>query len=193
MTEIPHTENKPDTAFYPDYRPVFDTLNALPIPAVLALTRAFENRSLPKEAQDDVVQWMGWLPSSNAPHARAVYGAHLTGSEADRCSVITYLSSPTHFDPEFGLLMWDRLLTDPSKDVRRRAVDQLDWYIGLNEVDGAGGWLDEFPVLSTGRIAKLLYKTLRVEQGWSKPSDPTAPIPELSLPAWATRQPPAEQ
>lgn len=195
MGEFHRAEEKPDAREYPSHRPAFDTLNALPTSAILALNRAVEARSLTDEAEHDVIEWMLWLPSDNVPRARAIYGAHLTGSEADRANVATYIGTVTHFDPQFGLVMADRLLSDPTSSVRSAARRGLDENLNLLSMSAYGErvWADEHPQVSAIDIAKLLYRALQVEVGTESPCDPSEPIPDIPLPAWAAGQTMPEQ
>lgn len=190
MSEFHRAEERPDTAGYAPWRPVFDTLNALPISSVLTLTRAVEEESLAFEASHDIVEWMLWLPSDNVPRARSIYGAHLTGSEDDRTNITRYMLPMMQFDSEFGLVMWRRLFSDPSEGVRssaRSSVGHENLNLNSMEKYGERAWA-EFPQVSAIDVAKLLWRALQVEAGTVSPCDPSEPVPDIPLPAWASGQ-----
>lgn len=105
------------------------------------------------------------LPQHDADRARAVYSAFVDSPhEGDRDSaarMIDYLASA---DREYGLVLWDRLMRDPSPEVREEAYNQLGDCLGARtaeEAEPSLQWLG----ITWFDVTRLLHAYIRAEHG----------------------------
>lgn len=106
------------------------------------------------------------LPVSNPGHARAVYAAFVESPlEDDRISGASMIDFLVEADHEYGLVLWDQLVRDPSPRVRLEAYNRL----------GERGLFSDTPEQSESSrerlgidwydVARLLDAYIRAEHG----------------------------
>lgn len=124
----------------------------------------FEQRYAPYV--EAVNEGLAQLPERNPAHARDVYTAFVDSPhEGDRDSATRMIDYLVQADQEHGLVLWDRLMRDPSSAVRRSAFEQLG-NCGL-----AGGTREQVEEACrqlgvTGYdVVRLLDAYVRAEQG----------------------------
>jgi hypothetical protein len=123
----------------------------------------YEQRFAPYAAARD--HHLTELPGRDPDRARAVYGAFADSPhENDRGSVARMIDSLTAADREYGLVLWDRLIRDPSPGVREEALNQLGDCLGTSTAEEAEPALQRLGI-TWFDVTRLLHAYIRAEHG----------------------------